>query len=35
VLNAHADTAHTIAELEAWRHEIEATLAFLRATRPA
>jgi hypothetical protein len=34
-LNAHADVAHTIAELEAWRNEIDATLAFLRSTRPA
>jgi hypothetical protein len=31
VLRAHTHTAHTIADLEAWRDEIEATLAFLRA----
>jgi hypothetical protein len=30
---ARADTARTIAELEAWRDEIDATIAFLRAQR--
>lgn len=30
---ARADTARTIAELEAWRDEINATIAFLRAQR--
>jgi hypothetical protein len=28
-----ADTAHNIAELESWRNEIDATIAFLRAQR--
>lgn len=31
VLKAHTKTAHTIADLEAWRAEIEATIAFLKA----
>lgn len=31
VLRAHKNTAHTIADLEAWRAEIEATIAFLKA----
>lgn len=31
VLKAHTHTAHTIADLEAWRAEIEATIAFLKA----
>jgi hypothetical protein len=31
VLKAHSKTAHTIADLEAWRAEIEATIAFLKA----
>ena len=30
--DAHA-TAHTIADLEAWRNEIDATIAFLKAQR--
>jgi hypothetical protein len=30
-LAARTDTARTIAELEAWRDEIDATIAFLRA----
>jgi outer membrane protein TolC len=30
-LRAHADVAHSIADLEAWRSEIEATIAFLKA----
>jgi hypothetical protein len=33
VLRAHTDTAHTIADLEAWRAEIDCTIAFLRARR--
>jgi hypothetical protein len=33
VLKAHADTARNIAELEAWRAEIDCTIAFLRAQR--
>ena len=31
--NTHSKTARTIAELEAWRKEIDATIAFLRATK--
>jgi len=30
-LKTHIDTAHIIADLEAWRKEIEATIAFLKA----
>jgi hypothetical protein len=30
-LKAHMDAAHTIADLEAWRAEIDATIAFLKA----
>jgi hypothetical protein len=30
-LRMHANTAHTIADLEAWRAEIDSTIAFLRA----
>ena len=30
--NAHS-TAHTIADLESWRAEIDATIAFLKAQR--
>lgn len=30
-LKAHTHTAHTIADLEAWQAEIEATIAFLKA----
>jgi hypothetical protein len=30
-LKMHTDTAHTIADLEAWRAEIDATIAFLKA----
>ena len=30
---ARTDTAHIIAELEAWRDEIDATIAFLRAQK--
>ena len=30
-LKLHSKTAHTIADLEAWRAEIEATIAFLKA----
>ena len=33
VLQAKASVAHTIAELEAWRDEINDTIAFLRANR--
>jgi hypothetical protein len=32
-LKMSADTAHNIAELESWRNEIDATIAFLRAHR--
>jgi len=32
-LKLQADTAHNIAELESWRNEIDATIAFLRAQR--
>jgi hypothetical protein len=32
-LRLHANTAHTIADLEAWRAEIDATIAFLKAGR--
>jgi hypothetical protein len=32
-LDAQADTQKMIAELENWRHEIECTLAFLRASK--
>jgi hypothetical protein len=32
-LKMSADTAHNIAELESWRNEIDATIAFLRAQR--
>lgn len=32
-MRASADTAHNIAELESWRNEIDATIAFLRAQR--
>jgi hypothetical protein len=32
-LNVQADAAHTIAELEAWRAEIDCTIAFLKAQR--
>ena len=32
-LKEHANTAHTIADLEAWRSEIDATIAFLRSQR--
>jgi hypothetical protein len=31
MLKLRVDTAHTIAELEAWRDEIDRTLAFLKA----
>jgi hypothetical protein len=30
-LHKQTETAHTIAELEAWRAEIDATIAFLKA----
>jgi hypothetical protein len=30
---ASSSAAHTIAELEAWRNEIDATIAFLKAQR--
>jgi hypothetical protein len=33
VLKIRVDTAHTIAELEAWRDEIDRTIAFLKARR--
>ena len=33
VLQAKADTSHTITELEQWRDEISDTIAFLRANR--
>ena len=32
-LKMSADTAHNIAELESWRNEIDATIAFLRSQR--
>jgi hypothetical protein len=32
-LNVQADAVHTIAELEAWRAEIDSTIAFLKAQR--
>jgi hypothetical protein len=32
-LNARSDAQRTILELEAWRDELDATLAFLRAHR--
>lgn len=32
-LKLSADAAHNIAELESWRNEIDATIAFLRAQR--
>lgn len=32
-MRASNDTAHNIAELESWRNEIDATIAFLRAQR--
>jgi hypothetical protein len=32
-LKATADAHHNIAELESWRNEIDATIAFLRAQR--
>jgi hypothetical protein len=32
-LKMSADAAHNIAELESWRNEIDATIAFLRAQR--
>lgn len=32
-LQRHTNAAHTIAELEAWRNEIDATIAFLKAQR--
>jgi hypothetical protein len=32
-LKMSADTAHNIAELESWRNEIDATIAFLKAQR--
>lgn len=32
-MRASSDTAHNIAELESWRNEIDATIAFLRAQR--
>jgi len=31
--DAAHDVAHTIADLEAWRNEIDATIAFLKAQR--
>lgn len=31
VLKIRVDTAHTISELEAWRDEIDRTIAFLKA----
>jgi hypothetical protein len=33
LLQIRLDTAHTIAELEAWRDEIDRTIAFLKARR--
>jgi hypothetical protein len=30
-LKEHANVAHTIADLEAWRMEIDATIAFLKS----
>jgi hypothetical protein len=33
VLDAKADTQKMIGELENWRHEIECTLAFLKASK--
>ena len=32
-LQANANTAKIIAELESWAHEIEATIAFLKANK--
>lgn len=32
-LKISADAAHNIAELESWRNEIDATIAFLRSQR--
>jgi hypothetical protein len=32
-ISASSSAAHTIAELEAWRNEIDATIAFLKAQR--
>lgn len=32
-LKMSADTAHNIAELESWRNEIDATIAFLKSQR--
>lgn len=32
-VNAQVRAAHTIAELEAWRNEIDATIAFLKTQR--
>jgi hypothetical protein len=32
-LKVSADVSHNIAELESWRNEIDATIAFLRAQR--
>lgn len=32
-LKISADTAHNIAELESWRNEIDATIAFLKSQR--
>ena len=32
-LKMSADTAHNIAQLESWRTEIDATIAFLRSQR--
>jgi hypothetical protein len=32
-ISASTSAAHTIAELEAWRNEIDATIAFLKAQR--
>lgn len=32
-LKMSADTAHNIAELESWRNEIDATIAFLRSQK--
>jgi hypothetical protein len=32
-ISASSSAAHTIAELESWRNEIDATIAFLKAQR--
>ena len=32
-LQSHANTSKIIAELESWAHEIDATIAFLKAKR--